>query len=133
MSERGDVPRPSDLTEQALLNCADEPIAIPGAIQPHGPVRARGHHVQLHVGGRGRAGDAHQLAGAGGVEERGGRQVDDQAARPGVDDAVDGLAELWRRHLVQLTPYGEPRAPGDRRPFHFEQHGSAPSSRRSAS
>src|SRR5512142_3188722 len=26
--------------DQALLNCADEPIAIPGAVQPHGALLA---------------------------------------------------------------------------------------------
>jgi light-regulated signal transduction histidine kinase (bacteriophytochrome) len=31
---------PSPTDEQALLNCADEPIAIPGAIQPHGVLLA---------------------------------------------------------------------------------------------
>jgi chemotaxis family two-component system sensor kinase Cph1 len=29
-----------EVTEQALLNCADEPIAIPGAVQPHGVLLA---------------------------------------------------------------------------------------------
>src|SRR5215203_1308269 len=28
------------MTEQALLRCADEPIAVPGAIQPHGALLA---------------------------------------------------------------------------------------------
>src|SRR5689334_1819085 len=30
----------AQLTDQALLNCADEPIAVPGAIQPHGALLA---------------------------------------------------------------------------------------------
>ncbi|MFQ1000580.1 SpoIIE family protein phosphatase [Modestobacter sp. SSW1-42] len=30
----------NELTEQALLACADEPIAVPGAIQPHGALLA---------------------------------------------------------------------------------------------
>src|ERR671932_191681 len=34
------VPAPGRLPEQALLACADEPIAIPGAIQPHGVLLA---------------------------------------------------------------------------------------------
>jgi light-regulated signal transduction histidine kinase (bacteriophytochrome) len=28
------------VTEQALQRCADEPIAVPGAIQPHGVLLA---------------------------------------------------------------------------------------------
>ena len=30
----------AEVTEQALLNCADEPIAVPGAVQPHGVLLA---------------------------------------------------------------------------------------------
>ena len=72
----------------------------------------------VDAGGGGRAGDAHELAGAGGVEERRGRQIDDQRARGGGDPAVDRCAEPRRGREVQLTPYGEGRAPGNRRPFH---------------
>ena len=38
MSSLAGVPPPTDA--DALLRCADEPIAIPGAIQPHGALLA---------------------------------------------------------------------------------------------
>src|SRR5690349_20879503 len=34
------APTADGVTEQALLHCADEPIAVPGAIQPHGVLLA---------------------------------------------------------------------------------------------
>src|SRR5688500_18697212 len=87
--------------------------------QPDGAVAARADHLHLDAGRAGLLGGAHQAPCAGGVEEPGGGQVDDEGAWRRGDLDLDGGDKLGHGGQVELTPYGERRAPRDRRPLYL--------------